>query len=83
MATEGILGRSLGSPKRQDTLIGRSRKRSGIIIKASSPVRTPKQQDFTCKSSLGGCESPPLPSWAPEEGMATSFRPTDTRPCPC
>lgn len=50
--------------------------RSGITIKASFPVSTPKQQDFTYMGSLCGCKSPLLPSWDPEAGMATSFRPT-------
>ena len=73
MATEGVLGRNLGPPERQVTIIGRHMERGGTTIRTSFPVSVPRQQDATDRSS-GGRGKLQLPSWAPEVGTGHLFQ---------
>ena len=58
MATEGVLGRSLGLPERQGAIMGRGHEeRSWTTKRASFPVSVPRQEDTAYQSSRGGRES--------------------------
>ena len=74
MATEGILGRSLGPPERQGTIVGGAQEeRGGTTIGASFSVHTLRQQD-TAYMTSGGRHEMLLLSWAPEAGTGRHHR---------